>query len=36
MHDAMADDPQLADHLTQNHRTLHRVAQDLRSVDRAP
>ena len=35
MHDAMADDPQLADHLTRKiTERLHRVAQDLRSVDR--
>lgn len=36
MHDAMADDPRLADHLTQKiSERLHRMAEDLRSVDRA-
>ncbi|HPG88053.1 MAG TPA: cyclic nucleotide-binding domain-containing protein [Hyphomicrobium sp.] len=36
MQDAMADDPKLADHLTQKiSERLHRMAEELRSVDRA-
>ncbi|MEQ1652951.1 MAG: cyclic nucleotide-binding domain-containing protein [Hyphomicrobium sp.] len=36
MHEAMADDPALADHLTQKITSrLHRLAQELRSVDQA-
>lgn len=36
MHEAMADDPRLADHLTQKITArLHRLAQELRSVDQA-
>ena len=36
MHEAMTEDPLLADHLTRKiTERLHQVAQDLRSVDRA-
>ena len=35
MHEAMAEDPELADHLTRKiTERLHQVAQELRSVDR--